>query len=149
MKNAAISDYYHQSVTGGKYTATEKAGECAAVVTNMDGYSYLAVTLGGKLSDIDSDGVKENSCFTDIKRMLNWVYENIRYRVIASSDQSICVVNVKAGKDADKVRLVPEKETSALVPSGVTPASVMFEVIEESVKKDITAPVQAGEVLGG
>ena len=148
MKNASIADYYHQSVTGGKYTATEKAGECAAVVTNMDGYSYLAVTLGGKLSDIDNDGVKENSCFTDIKRMLNWVYDNIRYRVVASPDQSVCVVSVKAGKDADKVRLVPEKEISALVPSNVTPASVMFEVVEDSVKKDITAPVQAGEVLG-
>ena len=148
MKTSTIADYYHQSVTGGKYTATEKAGECAAVVTNMDGYSYIAVTLGGKLKDIDSDGVKENSCFTDIKKMLNWVYENIRYRVIASPDQSIAVVSVRAGKDTDKVRLVPEKETSALVPSNVTPASVMFEIVEDSVKKDITAPVQAGEVLG-
>ena len=148
MKTASISDYYHQSVTGGKYTATEKAGECAAVITNMDGYSYIAITLGGVLKDIDSDGVKENSCFTDIKKMLNWVYENIRYRVIASPDQSIAVVNVKAGKGADKVRLVPEKEISALVPSNVTPASVMFEIIEESVKKNITAPVKAGDVLG-
>ena len=148
MKTASIADYYHQSVTGGKYTATEKAGECAAIVTNMDGYSYLAVTLGGKLSDIDSDGVKENSCFTDIKRMLNWVYDNIRYRVIASSEQSIAAVSVKAGKDTDKVRLVPEKEISALVPSNVTPASVMFEIVEDSVKKSITAPVEAGEVLG-
>lgn len=148
MKTASIADYYHQSVTGGKYTATEKAGECAAIVTNMDGYSYLAVTLGGKLSDIDSDGVKENSCFTDIKRMLNWVYDNIRYRVIASPEQSIAAVSVKAGKDTDKVRLVPEKEISALVPSNVTPASVMFEIVEDSVKKSITAPVEAGEVLG-
>ena len=148
MKTASIADYYHQSVTGGKYTATEKAGECAAIVTNMDGYSYFAVTLGGKLSDIDSDGVKENSCFTDIKRMLNWVYDNIRYRVIASPEQSIAAVSVKAGKDTDKVRLVPEKEISALVPSNVTPASVMFEIVEDSVKKSITAPVEAGEVLG-
>ena len=148
MKTASIADYYHQSVTGGKYTATEKAGECAAVVTNMDGYSYLAVTLGGKLSDIDSDGVKENSCFTDIKRMLNWVYDNIRYRVIASPEQSVAAVSVKAGKDTDKVRLVPEKEISALVPSNVTPAAVMFEIVEGSVKKNITAPVEAGEILG-
>ena len=148
MKTASIADYYHQSVTGGKYTATEKAGECAAVVTNMDGYSYLAVTLGGKLSDIDRDGVKENSCFTDIKKMLNWVYDNIRYRVIASPEQSVAAVSVKAGKDSDKVRLVPEKEISALVPSNVTPASVMFEIVEGSVKKNITAPVEAGEVLG-
>ena len=148
MKVSSIADYYHTSVTGGKYTATDKAGECAAVVTNMDGYSYLAVTLGGKLKDIDRDGVDENSCFTDIKKMLNWVYENIRYRVIASQDQSVAIVSVKAGKDTDKVRLIPEKETSALVPASVTPASVMFEIVEDSVPKNITAPVKAGEVLG-
>ena len=148
MKMSSISDYYHQSVTGGKYTATEKAGECAAVVTNMDGYSYLAITLGGKLKDIDRDGINENTCFTDIKKMLNWVYENIRYRVIASPDQGVAYVNVTAGKDADKIRLIPEKEISALVPASVTPASVMFEVVEGSVAKKITAPVEAGEILG-
>ena len=148
MKMSSIADYYHPSVTGGKYTATDKAGECAAVVTNMDGYSYLVVTLGGKLKDIDRDGVEENSCFTDAKKMLNWVYENIRYRVIASQDHSVAIVNVKAGKDTDKVRLVPEKETSALVPASVTPASVLFEVIDDSVERNITAPVKAGDILG-
>lgn len=148
MKNSSISDYYHSSVTGGKYTATDNAGECAAIITNMDGYSYLAITLGGKLEHVDKDGVKENTCFTDIKTMLNWVYENIRYRVIASQDQHAAVVKVKAGKDTDKVRLVPEKEISALVPSSVTPASVMFEIVEGSVKKNITAPVKAGEIMG-
>ena len=148
MKMSSIADYYHQSVTGGKYTATEKAGECAAVVTNMDGYSYLAVTLGGKLKDIDRDGVNENSCFTDIKKMLNWIYENIRYRDIASPDQGVAYVSVVAGKDTDKIRLIPEKEISALVPASVTPASVMFEVVDGSVKNKITAPVKAGDILG-
>ena len=80
--------------------------------------------------------------------MLNWVYENIRYRVIASQDQTVAVVKVKAGKDTDKVRLVPEKEISALVPASVTPASVMFEIVENSVENDITAPVKLGEVMG-
>lgn len=148
MKNTAISDYYHSSVTGGKYTATDKAGECAVIITNMDGYSYLAVTLGGKLEHVDNDGIKENTCFTDIKTMLNWVYENIRYRVIASQNQHAAVVKVKAGKDKDKVRLVPEKEVSALVPASVTPASVMFEIVEGSVDDNITAPVKAGEIMG-
>ncbi len=148
MKKSTISDYYHPSVTGGKYTATDDAGECAAIITNMDGYSYLAITLGGKLKHVDNDGVEENTCFTDIKVMLNWVYENIRFRVIASQDQTTAVVKVKAGKDTDKVRLVPEKEISALVPASVTPGSVMFEIVEDSVKKNITAPVKAGEVMG-
>ncbi|MGN0487048.1 MAG: D-alanyl-D-alanine carboxypeptidase family protein [Acutalibacteraceae bacterium] len=146
--NASISDYYHSSVTGGKYTSTEKAGECVAAVSNMDGYSYLTVVMGGKLMNVDSDSSDENTCFTDTKEMLDWVYDNIRYRVIVSPDQSVCVLPVTAGKGTDKVILVPEKEMSALVPSKATPASVSFEIVEGSLAKKLVAPVQAGTVLG-
>ncbi len=148
MTNASISDYYHKSVTGGKYTSTDEAGECVAVVSNMDGYSYLTVVMGGKLTNIDSDSSKENTCFNDAQRMLNWVYDNIRYRVVVSPEQSITFIDVQAGKDTDKLRLIPEKETSALVPLNVSTASVSFEIVEGSVPSEITAPVKAGTVLG-
>ncbi len=148
MTNASIGDYYHKSVTGGKYTSTDDAGECVAVVSNMDGYSYLTVVLGGKLKNIDSDSAKENTCFNDAKKMLSWVYENIRYRVVVSPEQSVAFLNVEAGKDTDKLRLIPEKETSALVPSKVTTASVSFEIVEGSLPAKVTAPVKAGTVLG-
>lgn len=148
MINTTISDYYHSSVTGGKQTMTELAGECIAVVSSKDGYSYLTVVLGGKLKDIDKDGVDENTCMTDAKRMLNWVYENIRYRVIASPSQHVTTVHVSSGKGADTVRLVPEKETSALVPSNATTASVLFEVVEGTVPEKLRAPVKAGDIVG-
>ncbi len=148
MINSTISDYYHSSVTGGKQTSTDLAGECIAVVSSKDGYSYLTVVLGGKLKDIDDDGVDENTCMTDAKKMLNWVYENIRYRVIASPNQNVAVVNVSSGKGTDTLRLVPEKETSALVPSNATTASVLFEIVEGTVPETVKAPVKKGEVIG-
>ncbi len=148
MLNATISDYYHSSVTGGKQTMTDNAGECIAVVSSKDGYSYLTVVLGGKLTDVDKDGVDENTCMTDAKRMLNWVYENIRYRVVASPSQHVAIVEVTSGKGTDKLRLVPEKETSALVPSNATTASVLFEVVEGTVPAKVKAPVKAGDVIG-
>ncbi len=148
MMNASIADYYHKSVTGGKYTMTDEAGECVAAVSNMDGYSYLTIVMGGKLMNIDSDSSKENTCFNDAQTMLGWVYDNIRYRVVVSPEQSIAFVDVKAGKDTDKLRLIPEKETSALVPSKVTTAAVSFEVVEGSVPSEVTAPVKAGTVMG-
>lgn len=148
MMSSSISDYYHKSVTGGKYTMTDNAGECVAAVSNMDGYSYLTIVMGGKLMNIDSDSAKENTCFTDAKRMLNWVYENIRYRVVVSPEQSITVIDVEAGKDTDTLRLVPEKEASALVPSNVSSASVSFEIVKDSVPQSVTAPIKMGEILG-
>lgn len=148
MMNASIADYYHKSVTGGKYTMTDEAGECVAVVSNMDGYSYLTVVMGGKLMNIDSDSTKENTCFNDAQSMLNWVYENIRYRVVVSPEQSVAFVDVEAGKNTDKLRLIPEKETSALVPSKVTTAAVSFELVEGTVPSEVMAPVKAGTVMG-
>lgn len=148
MKNTTISDYYHSAVTGGKHTSTEKAGECIAVVSNKDGYSYLTVVLGSKLKDIDNDGVNENTSMTDAKKLLNWVYDNIRYRAVVSPTQTVSVVDVVAGKGKDSLRLIPEKEKSALVPSKVTSASVLFEIVEGTVPETVTAPIKAGDYMG-
>ena len=148
MTNATIADYYHSSVTGGKQTATDKAGECIAIVSNKDGYSYLTIVMGGRLEDIDNDTVDENTCMTDARKMLQWVYNNIRYRVVVSTDLVVSVVDVVAGRGTDKVNLVPEKEASALVPAKATPASVSYEVIPGSVPEKLTAPIKAGEVIG-
>ncbi|MBQ8503844.1 MAG: D-alanyl-D-alanine carboxypeptidase [Clostridia bacterium] len=147
MTNAAIPDYYHSSVTGGKQTGTDEAGECIAVVSNKDGYSYLTVVMGGKLMNIDSDDSDENTCMTDAKKMLSWVYENIRYRVIVSPTQTVKRTDIVAGKGTDSLRLVPEKEVSALVPSKASPASVMFEVVDSTMPKTIVAPVKAGDII--
>ena len=145
MKNAAIADYYHSSVTGGKQTSTELAGECIAVISNADGYSYLTVVMGGELTDIDGDYYDENTSMTDTKLMLDWIYENIRYKVIAFENQNVTNVDVVAGQGTRKLSLVPEKETSALVPSMVTPASVMFEVVERP--ESLVAPVKEGDFV--
>lgn len=148
MVNTTIRDYYHESVTAGKYTSTEQAGECIAVISNMEGYSYLTVVMGGVLKDIDEDNVNENTCMTDTKKMLDWVYENIRYRVVVAPTQSVAIVGITAGKGTDTLSLVPEKETSALVPSKVTPASVLFEIVEGSIPEKIVAPINKGDALG-
>lgn len=147
MRNAAIADYYHSSVTGGKQTSTDLAGECIAVVSNSDGYSYLTVVMDGRYEDIDEDYYDENTCMTDAQQMLDWVYENIRYRVIASPEQSVMTVDVVAGKGGEKLHLVPEKETSALVPSMASPASVMFEIVEGTQPEKVIAPVKAGDIM--
>ncbi len=145
MKNAAIADYYHSSVTGGKQTSTDLAGQCIAVLSGADGYSYLCVVMGGELTDIDGDYYDENTSMTDTKMMLDWVYENIRYKVVATADQTIATVDVIAGQGTRKLKLIPEKETSALVPGMVTPASVMFETVEKP--ESLVAPVKAGDII--
>lgn len=147
MLNASVYDYYHSSVIGGKHTSTELAGECIATVSKADGYSYLTVVMGGRYEDIDDDGYEENTSMTDAQLMLDWVYENIRFKVIATTDQILATVKLVAGKGKKELQLIPEKETSALVPAAVTPASVMFEFVDGQAPEKIVAPVRAGEVI--
>ncbi len=147
MISQSVSDYYHGAVTGGKYTSSKKAGECLAVTSSQDGYSYLTVVLGGSMKDVDKDGSNENTCFTDAKQLISWVYNNIRFRVIATTNQTVAVVNVVAGRDADTLRLVPEKETSALVPAKATSNSVLIKPLEDTLPAQVKAPVNAGDVI--
>ena len=147
MRNSTISDYYLSAVNAGKQTSTEKAGECAAVIASQDGYTYLSIVMKGHLEDIDRDGVKENTALTDSKKMLSWAYNNIRYRVVVSPAQVVAVIGVTAGKGTDKVKLVPENEISALVPSNATPASVLYEIVEGSAPQKLRAPVKKDEVI--
>ncbi len=147
MRIAAISDYYHASVSGGKMTSTSQAGECIAVTTSQDGYAYICVVMQGKLADVDRDGVNENTALTDAKQLISWTYSNIRYRVIASENQTVQIVSVLASRDGDNLRLVPEKETSALVPSKASVGSVLIEPIAETMPKKLSAPIKKGEVI--
>ena len=147
MISSAYSDYYHGAVNGGKYTASKKAGECIAVTSAQDGYSYLTIVMRGTLKDVDRDGVNENTAMTDAKQLISWVYSNIRFRVIATTNQTVAVVNVVAGRDADTLRLVPEKETSALVPAKATSNSVLIKPMEDTLPEKVKAPISAGQVI--
>ncbi len=147
MKNSTISDYYFASVTAGKQTSTDKAGECVAAISSQDGYNYLTIVMKGSFKDTDRDGVLENTALVDAKRMLTWTYKNIRYRVVVSPAQVVAQINVVAGKNSDIVKLVPEKEQSSLVPANATPASVYYEIVEGSAPEKLRAPVKKGEVI--
>ncbi|MGN0468442.1 MAG: D-alanyl-D-alanine carboxypeptidase family protein [Acutalibacteraceae bacterium] len=147
MANATIADYYHSSVTGGKQTSTDEAGECIAVTTSKDGYSYLVVVMKGKLVDTDSDNVKENTCMLDAKAMLTWVYNNVRFKVVAAPGQIVDCVDISAGKGTDTLKLTPEKEVSVLALSKVSSYSVLIEPIAETVPKKIRAPKKAGDII--
>lgn len=147
MMNSAIGDYYHSSVTGGKQTSTDEAGESIAVVSSKDGYSYLTVVMNGRITNVDSDEIEENTCMVDAKKLLNWVYSNIKFKVVASPGNIVHCVDIVAGKGTDILKLTPEKEISALVPSKVTSSSVLITPIESTLPSKVKAPVNAGDVI--
>lgn len=147
MTVASIADYYTSTVTGGKQTSTKKAGECIAVKSESNGYSYLTVVMKGSLKDIDGDGTDENTSMTDAKKMIEWVNSNIRFKTVATPGQTIYVVDVDAGKDADTLNLTAEKEISVLAPVKASGDSVLIEPIADTVPEKVKAPITAGQII--
>ncbi|MCQ2463565.1 MAG: serine hydrolase [Clostridia bacterium] len=141
-------EYYYEYVTGGKAGATDKAGRVIAATATKDGYTYLAIVMKGERKALTSAGEEKNLAVLDAQTMFRWAYANIRLKTVAKPSQIITVVNVKSGKDADHVGLVPADEVTALVPANADYSSVLIEPIEGSVKDNVTAPVYKGDVLG-
>ncbi len=50
--------------------------------------------------------------------MFKWAFDNLKLTKIADLSQIATVIDVKLSWSVDHVRLVPEKEVTALVPTG-------------------------------
>ena len=148
IMNSGIKDYYIPTAKGIKTGTTSNAGRCIVTKASKDGYTYLAVVMRAPFYDIDNDGVEENIAFMECKKILDWTFKNIKLRLVAEKNQVVSVIDVGLSPKYDHLRLLPEKEITALVPSGVNAQGVYFEVIEELTPKKVDAPIKKGQKIG-
>ena len=142
------SMYYYEYCKGIKTGTTENAGRCLASYAVKNGYSYLCIIIGAPSKDSNGDGTNDNYAFIDTKKAYKWVFDNIKLKVVADPSDVVTVVDVDLAKNVDHVRLIPAEEASALVPANVDSSAILIEPIADSIRKDIKAPIKAGEVLG-
>lgn len=145
MMSSGYKEYYLPEAKGIKTGSTTKAGKCIVTTAAKDGYSYIAVAMKAPFYDYDKDGVNENFAFMDTKKMLNWIFDNIKLKVVTDPSKIITVVDVKYAWNIDHVRLVPEKECVALVPDTVNSDSVLVEPVKESLPEFVEAPIKKGD----
>ncbi len=148
LMNSGISDYYCPYAKGIKTGTTKEAGRCVVSTASKDGYSYLGIVMRAPFYDIDNDNVKENCAFVDCKLMFNWAFENLKLKPVVTRTQIVTVVDLKLASGTDVIRLVPEKEIYALVPSGVGADNVLIQPVEGSLPETIEAPVEKGQIVG-
>lgn len=144
----STSPYYYEYCKGIKTGTTENAGRCLASYATKNGYTYLCIVMQAPSKDSNGNGYTENYAFKETKKAYDWVFNNIKLKVVAEPSDVVSVVDVSLAKGVDHVRLVPAEETTALVPSGVDPSAILIEPIKDSIEKDIKAPIKAGDKLG-
>lgn len=148
LMNKAYADYYSPYAVGIKTGSTDNAGRCVISKGTGNGYNYLCVILNAPMQNIDDDEPLENCAFVDCRRMFNWVFKNIELKPVASPNQIITEVPLKLSLSTDHISLVPSEEVLALVPTGADAGSVLIEPIEETLPKEIDAPVEKGQEIG-
>ncbi|MBQ7579898.1 MAG: D-alanyl-D-alanine carboxypeptidase [Clostridia bacterium] len=145
MMNPYYDSYYLSYVKGINTGATANSGRCVVTKASKDGYTYLAVVMGGK--DKDGNGSDYNGAFADCKKVLGWTYSNIKYKVVADIDQTISVSELKYCWKTDHIRLVPVEEVYALVPRSLDASSLYYELSDE-LNKPLKASIKKGDVVG-
>lgn len=141
--NPVYTSYYRDYVKGIKTGTTDAAGYCLASYATKNGYTYMAIALGGDVRDSDGDKIEEKQAFMDTIRMYDWAFKNLSYELIASTSLMVSEVKVNYSWKTDHMRLVPEKDIRALVPTGTNEGSVLIEPIDKP--DEVNAPIKAGD----
>ena len=144
------SNYYLSACRGIKTGTTNAAGHCLASYASRNGYTYLLITIegGGQYAErVENDTVDQYLAFSDSYKAYDWVFDNIRLKVVAQPSDIVHVVDILLGRGTDHVQLVPSQEVTALIPANVDASSISIEADPDSIPIDLTAPVRKGQKI--
>lgn len=139
-----ITSYYYKYASGIKTGYTDEAGRCIVSTASYSGYNYMCVIMGG--SDRNAAGEVSRTELVDSKELYRWAFNNFEYKQICSVNTVVAEMPVELCWDTDYVSLYPEKNFSAIIPSGMDVDSIIFEPVLK--EESVWAPVNKGDILG-
>ena len=158
--NVLLNDaslYYYSSVKGFKSATTNEAGRCLSSWANIDGTGYIVVTLGAPLEKLKEDEKKGDDdpesvysqdyiyySLIDHINIYNWCSKFLTQSDFLVPESEIRDVKVMYG-DKDYANLRAKTGYSRMWPTYVKTEDVKHEI---TVKENIVAPVEVGDVLG-
>lgn len=142
----SYSPYYYDGTIGLKTGTTDKAGACLITSATKDGYTYIAIAMGGT-ADYFVDGVACNTAFLMCRYMLNWAFDNVKMKVLADTSYIMGEIKVEYGRGADYVALVSQDKVASVVHENID-INDMTVVLAEDFPQSVKAPVAKGTVIG-
>jgi D-alanyl-D-alanine carboxypeptidase (penicillin-binding protein 5/6) len=154
----SYSDYYYSYVKGIKTGSLDSAGRCLASYATMDGTTYLTVTMGAPMNKLTEDvkkGEEDPSSIygntyvyyniLDHIALYEWAFGMLESTDFINENSEVRDVSVQYGKNADYANLKPANGYQQMWPSNISVDDVEKVV---TVKDNIVAPVEIGDVLG-
>ena len=141
--------YFYQYASGMKAGVTAEAGYCLVSSAAKNGVKLICVALGGKA--VAEAGTAAYTDYADTQTLFTWAFDNFEYREVIKMTENVKDVAVKMGREADTVAVHPEASVKVLVTrdediSDFTQKITIYS--EEDGKQPLTAPIEAGAVLG-
>ena len=125
---------YYTGCTGLKTGTTDGAGSCLSATATRDGVSLIAVSMGSETS---------NDRFASCRTLLDYGFASYENYTPVLDDQTLAPVPALGGQ-SEQVSISADMPEGILIPKGMAD-QVKVEVTKEST---VTAPVEAGTVLG-
>ena len=142
MSQAVTSENLYSKATGIKTGHTTPAGYCLVSSAEDQDCTLIAVVLGGY---IDED-TGRNYSYVDSINLFLWGFSHFSYRTIVSSSDLVTELEISLAREQDFVILRAAEDVTAFLHEDDDLDELFTKSI--SVRENITAPVESGEVLG-
>lgn len=133
--------YYYEYIEGGKTGYTDEAGKCLITTANNSDYRYLCILLGSPFSYAEN----VNYAMLDSKDLYQWAFENISYKEILPSTESLKSVKVQYVWGDQAIDAMPSEQVIALLPNDYDESLVTTKIEADGI---VSAPVTKGQKLG-
>lgn len=142
LSQATTSVNLYSKATGVKTGHTTPAGYCLVSSAEDAGLSFIAVVLGGYLDEYSG----RNYSYVDSINLFLWGFSDFGYRTVVSSSDLVKELEIGLAKEKDYVILRAAEDVTAFLHEDDDIDAIFSKTI--SVREGITAPVEAGDVLG-
>ena len=132
------SKYYYEYAKGIKTGYTTEAGYCLVSAAETSDRQLIAAVFGA------DPKAEEMFSFVDSKKLLSYGINTLKSSVIASKGDILSSVPLR-NSYADNAILEASETISVILPEGADPSAVTKNI---TLNKNISAPIEAGEVLG-
>lgn len=120
---------------------TEKAGTCLVSAIDHGAHPYIGVAMGAT-----RDPFGQTSAYQDLKNLLEWANSNFIDRKILDGAKIISELPVPAGRESDRVLIVPSKSVYAFLDKEADLSQI--HLIPQMDVESLHAPVKKGTIVG-
>jgi D-alanyl-D-alanine carboxypeptidase (penicillin-binding protein 5/6) len=145
MLVSSDTKYYYRYAKGIKTGHTDASGYCLVSTASYGSYSYLCVALGAPSVDKNGKSIETHGEMLDSASLYRWAFNNLELKKIVGPDDTVGEIALKYAWQKDTLRLLPAKSYSAILPTNVSPSSI---IVTKDVPDSIEAPVKKGQVIG-